>query len=368
MSNNARAAVLWPDRKDFSVENVVIEDPRPGEVLVKVVASGICHTDVVLRDMGVTARPVVLGHEGSGIVEKVGDGVTEFKPGDRVGMSFASCGECPSCRKNALAYCHEFFPLNFMGNRRDGSSSLSKNSQRIGSHVFGQSSFATHAICSPRNLVKVDDSVPLELVGPFGCGLQTGAGAVLNSMKVPKGASVMVLGAGVVGLAAVMAAANIAEAKQVIAVDLHVSRLDVASAVGATHVVNGASGELAKQIREICPAGVDYIFDTSGHLPLVEESIDLLAIQGTLGLIASYAPGEKLSFDAVMFMITGKRIQGVVEGDSDIKTFIPQLLDYYKRGLFPIDKLVRFYDLVDINQAVEDAEHGKTIKAVVRMR
>jgi len=367
MSNAAQAAVLWPDRKDFSIESVVIEDPRPGEVLVKVVASGICHTDLVLRDMGVTARPVVLGHEGSGIVEKVGEGVTEFKAGDRVGMSFASCGECPSCRKNALAYCHEFFPLNFMGNRRDGSSSLSKNSQKIGSHVFGQSSFATRAICSPRNLVKVDDSVPLELVGPFGCGLQTGAGAVLNSLKVQKGASVMVLGAGVVGLAAVMAAANIAEANRVIAVDLHAARLEVASSVGATHVVSSASGDLAKQIREICPAGVDYIFDTTGHLPLVEECIELLAIQGTLGMIASYAPGKRLSFDAVMFMITGKKIQGVVEGDSDIKTFIPQLLDYYKRGLFPIEKIVRFYDLADINQAVEDAERGETIKAVVRM-
>lgn len=364
---HAKAAVLWPDQDKLCIEDVALEDPRAGEVLVKIVASGICHTDMVLRGSSITARPVVLGHEGSGIVETVGEGVTEFKPGDRVGISFATCGTCPSCQQLAPAYCRQFFPLNFFGKRADGSTSIRKDDQNIGSHIFGQSSFATRAICSARNLVKVDDAIPLEIVGPFGCGFQTGAGAVLNSLKVKKGASVMVLGAGAVGLSAVMAAAHIAEASTVIIVDLNEARLKVGVTVGATHSINGASPNFENDIKGICAAGVDYVIDTTGHVPLVERCVNLLATQGTLGLVAVYPLHVKFSFDVTMFMTTGKKIQGVMEGDSDIKTFIPQLLAHYQQGRFPVDKIIRYYDFADINQAIEDSEHGDTIKAIVRM-
>ncbi len=362
-----KSAVLRPKTNRFSIEQLQMEAPRAGEVLVKVVASGICHTDMVLRDAGIAPRPIVLGHEGSGIVEQVGEGVEGFGVGDRVAISFASCGSCPSCEKHAPGYCEQFFPLNFFGARADGSCSLSKNGETIHSHVFGQSSFSTHAVCSAGNLVRVDDSVPLELVGPFGCGFQTGAGAVLNSLKVAAGASVMVLGAGAVGLAAVMAAAYIAEAGTVIAVDLQPGRLELARTVGASDTIIGSDEDLADQVAGICPRGVDYIIDTTGYLPLVESCLPLMASQGVLGLVASYPPGANLSVDVLHLFSGGRRIQGVMEGDSDIHTFIPALLEYHKQGRFPVDKLVKYYDFIDINSAIDDSESGDTIKAIVRM-
>lgn len=361
------AAVLRADSSEMVFETLTLEQPRENEVLVKIVASGICHTDMVLRDAGLTPRPVVLGHEGSGVVEQVGSGVSDFKAGDRVAISFASCGSCPSCEKQAPSYCQQFFPLNFMGQRGDGSSSLSNADETVHSHVFGQSSFATHVVCPAANLVSVDEDIPLELAGPFGCGFQTGAGAVLNSLNVTKGSSVMVLGAGAVGLAAVAAAAHIAEAATVIAVDLQESRLVLAKDVGATHTIIGTADDFAAEVRAICAQGVDYVIDTTGHVPAVEPCLELLAAQGALALVASYPPGAMLSVDVLGVMLAGKRIQGVMEGDSDIKHFIPELLQHYKAGRFPVDKLVRYYDFHDINAAIQASESGETIKAIVKM-
>lgn len=366
--NMAQAAVLWPGAKDLAIETLEIDNPRADEVLVKVIASGICHTDMVMRDQGVpTPQPVVLGHEGAGIVEKVGDQVSAFKPGDRVAMSFATCGSCPSCAKAAPAYCYEFFPLNFFGIRSDGSTSLRKRDRAIHSHIFGQSSFSSHVVCSQRNLVKVPDAVPLEIAGPFGCGFQTGAGAVLNSIKVAEGSSVLVLGAGAVGMSAVMAAAYIAKAKTVITADLNPERLALAKTIGGTHTVLGNDADFAEKIRQICPNGVDTIIDTTGFLPLVEPCVHLLAPKGTLGLVAAYRADAKLTLDVMPFMSTGKKVQGIVEGDTDITTFIPQLLHYYKQGLFPVEKLITYFDFADINDAIEQSETGKVIKAIVRM-
>jgi aryl-alcohol dehydrogenase len=363
----AQAAVLRADINTFSIETVDLEDPRQGEVLVKIVATGICHSDMVLRDAKITKRPIVLGHEGAGIVTRVGAGVCEFKAGDRVAMSFAACGSCPSCQTSAPAYCAQFFPLNYFGSRLDGSTSISNAGERIGSHIFGQSSFATYAVCPAQNLVKVDDDISLEIAGPFGCGFQTGAGSVLNSLSVPRGASVMVLGAGAVGLSAVMAAAHIASAATVIAVDLHDTRLNLAMSVGASHKINGGAEHLEELVKAICPAGVDYIIDTTAYVPLAQRCVNLLASQGTMALVAAYPLDVKFNFDVSMFMATGRKIQGVMEGDSDIKEFIPRLLEHYKQGRFPVDRIIKYYDFADINQAIKDSERGTTIKAIIKM-
>ncbi len=362
-----RAAVLWPGAEELSLEQLEIEEPREGEVLVKIVATGICHTDTVLRTAGILQPPAVLGHEGAGIVEKLGPGVTGFAVGDRVAISFAHCGSCKHCEQDLPGYCEQFFPLNYMGNRLDGSCGLKQGEQVVRSHVFGQSSFASHSLCPVSNLVKVPDDFPLELAGPFGCGFQTGAGAILNSLQVPAGASVAVLGAGAVGLAAVAAAALIAGAGTVIAVDIHASRLQVAAEVGATHTLNGADSDLAEQLMAICPGGVDYVLDTTGKTSFVSQWVPLLAMRGTLGLVASYPMAEDLAFNAVTFMISGKKVQGIMEGDSDIQGFIPQLMAHHTAGRFPVDKLVRYYDFDDINAAVAAAERGETIKAILRM-
>ncbi|WP_317930795.1 NAD(P)-dependent alcohol dehydrogenase [Halioxenophilus sp. WMMB6] len=361
------AAVLRPEQSVMVFEHLQLEPPKANEVLVKIVACGICHTDMVLRDAGLTPRPVVLGHEGSGIVESVGPGVSGFKPGDRVAISFASCGGCPACGKHAPSYCQQFLQLNFLGARGDGSTCLTNGDETIHSHIFGQSSFATHAVCPVSNLVKVDDEIPLELVGPFGCGFQTGAGAVLNSLKVSAGSTVMVLGAGAVGLSAVAAAVHIAQAATVIALDLQESRLALAKEVGATHTLAGGLDSMTDAVRALLPQGVDYIIDTTGYAPLLEPSVALLANQGTLALVASYSPNATLTLSPVGMMMAGKRIIGVMEGDSDIHTFIPALLEHFKKGRFPVDKLVRYYDFHDLNSAIDDAELGVTIKAIVTM-
>lgn len=366
--NNAIAAVLWPDKKLMSLESVVIEDPRDDEVLVKVVASGVCHTDMVMRDGGVpTPQPVVLGHEGAGIIEKVGQHVQGLAPGDHVTMSFSTCGECPCCSQGHPAYCHQFFPLNFFGARADGSTSMSKNDKAIHSHIFGQSSFATYALCHQRNVVKIDPSMPLELVAPFGCGLQTGAGAILNSLKVESGSSVMVLGSGTVGMAAMMAA-RIAGADHVVAVDVHASRLDLAKEIGATLTVNSKTDNLEDIVKAHFEHGLDYILDTTAYIPVITRAIPLLAPRGTLGLAAAYKPGEQLAFEVMPFMSTGLNIRGIVEGDSDIKTFIPELIGYYQQGKFPVDRIIEYFKFDDINSAIDASEKGTVVKAVVLMQ
>ncbi len=365
--NKASGAVLWAGEKSMSVEEIEVEDPRPDEVLVKVFSSGVCHTDMVMRDQHVpTPQPVVLGHEGSGVIEKVGKDVTEFEVGDHVSMSFATCGTCPSCSDGEPSYCYEFFPRNFFGTRADGTTSITCKNEKIHSHIFGQSSFSTKLVCHKTNLVKIDKDFPLELAGPFGCGFQTGAGAVLNSLKVRSDSTVMVLGTGTVGMCAIMAA-KIAGASKVIAVDLHESRLQTTLEVGATDTVNLSSAKLSDSIEKIAPNKIDYVVDTTGHIPLIEEAIQFVAPRGAIALAAAYRPDAKMTFDVMPFMSTGLTIRGVVEGDTDIKTFIPKLVSYYKAGKFPIDKIVKKYSFEEINQAIEDSESGEAIKAILLM-
>ena len=365
--NKAQAAVLWQGEKRLVIENIEIENPQPDEVLIDIRASGICHTDMVMRDQHVpTPQPVILGHEGSGVVLKVGDNVSEFELGDHVGLSFATCGACPSCLDNEPSYCYEFFPRNFFGTRADGTTSVICKDKKVHSHIFGQSSFSTKLLSHKSNVVKIDKTFPLEFAGPFGCGFQTGAGTVLNSLKVREGSSVMVLGAGTVGMCSMMAA-KIAKAKKIIAVDIHDNRLELAKKIGATHTVNTKQAELESQTNQIAPEKVDYIIDTTGYIPLVEQSLSLVAPRGEIALVAAYAPDAKVTFDVMPFMSAGIRIRGVIEGDTDIKTFIPELMDHFLEGRFPIDKIIKTYDFKDINQAVEDSESGLVIKAVVKM-
>ncbi|TGD70389.1 NAD(P)-dependent alcohol dehydrogenase, partial [Mangrovimicrobium sediminis] len=274
--------------------------------------------------------------------------------------------QCPCCARGAPAYCEQFFPLNFVGGRSDGSSGLSHDGAPVLSHFFGQSSFASHSLCAASALVRVPADFPLELAGPFGCGFQTGAGAVLNSLQVRPGSSVAVLGAGAVGLAAVCAAKHIAGATTVIAVDVQAGRLDVARELGASHALD-AGGDIETALRAICPRGVDYAIDTTGRIAVAEQWVGLLAAQGTLGLLASYGATDTLGVNAIGLMTAGKRIQGVMEGDSDIQTFIPQLMAHYQAGRFPVDRLVSYYDFEDINAAIAAAEGGTAIKAVLRM-
>ncbi|HEX2728126.1 MAG TPA: NAD(P)-dependent alcohol dehydrogenase [Rubrobacteraceae bacterium] len=361
------AAVAREAEQPFSVEELELEGPRAGEVLVRVVATGMCHTDLIVRDQWYPVPlPCVLGHEGAGVVEEVGDGVTKVEPGDNVVLTFASCGKCATCLRGKPTYCLSFFGLNFGGGRLDGTSPISGNGESVHGHFFGQSSFATHALATERNVVKVADDAPLELLGPLGCGIQTGAGGVLDTLHPEAGTSIVVFGTGAVGLSAIMAA-RIAGCATIIGVDVKPARLTLAEELGATHVINGGETNAVEAVKELTGGGVDFSIETTAVPAVFRQAVDALGPLGVCGLIGAARLGTEATFDMNDILIPGKTIRGIVEGDSVPDVFIPRLVELHAQGRFPMDRLVKFYDLDGINEAAHAAEEGDAIKPVLRV-
>ncbi len=362
-----KAAVARAPHTPFEIEALDLEEPREGEILVRVVATGVCHSDIAMRDGALPApRPAVLGHEGAGIVERVGRGVAKVAPGDHVLMTYNSCGTCLACLNHEFTYCYDFAPRNFGGLRPDGSSPLSSGGAVVHGNIFGQSSFATHAICHEVNTVKVPDDLPLELLGPLACGVQTGAGAVINALRVGAGDSLAVFGAGSVGMSAIMAA-RVVGATTIIAVDLLDERLAVARDLGATHTINSRSSGAVAEIKALTGAGVTFALDTTANVNVIRTAVDALAPRGACGIVGASPFGAEMTLDVVSFMSEGRTLRGIVEGDSNPNVFIPALIELYRQGRFPFDRMVKFYDFEQINDAVHDSEHGHCIKPVVRM-
>lgn len=361
------AAVAREGKPEFSLESVELDDPRTDEILVKIVGVGLCHTDLVAKTGAIGGLPAVLGHEGSGVVEKVGASVSKVNPGDRVAISFRSCGQCVRCKSGDPAYCLSMPMLNYIGSRTDGSKSLHAGSEELKSNFFGQSSFATYCLTYERNVVKVPADVPLELVGPLGCGVQTGAGGIMRSLACEKGSSLLVLGGGAVGLSAVMGAA-VQGCGTIIVLEPYEARRRLARELGATHVIDPASApDLAAAVRAIVPHGVDYAFDTTGIPGLQQSTMNSLAPHGTFGIVGISPPGTPVPGDLMTVMTFGHTIKGIIEGDSEPDVFIPQMLDLYKKGRFPFDRLIRTYPFKDINRAIAEQHHGDCVKAVLLM-
>jgi aryl-alcohol dehydrogenase len=341
--------------------------PQAGEVLVRMVASGICHTDLGAhagRGAG-TPKPVVLGHEGAGVVEQVGAGVTRVAPGDHVVLSGSSCGHCPSCLRNLPSYCHEMLPRNFGGLRMDGTSALALDGERLYGHFFGQSSFAEYCIASERTAVKVPKELPLRILGPLGCGVITGVGAVLYAMRVRAGDTIAVFGTGGVGLSAVMAA-RLVGAARIIAVDLLPQRLALARELGATEAIDAHEGDVARKIRELTAGGVDFSFNTTLAPEVFTAALECLAMRGTAGFVT--APRGEWKPAMFPMLAGGRRLQGILGGDAAPQLAIPMLLEYYRQGRLPFDRLLRFYPFDRIADAFRDMEHGIAIKPVLEIR
>ena len=358
------AAVLRDIEAPYSIEQLQLDEPRAGEVLVCIAGAGMCHTDMLARSPGSAwPKPIVLGHEGSGIVERVGAGVTKVQPGDTVVLSYASCGGCLNCLQGAPQYCDLLSALNFAGSRLDGSSPLATlDGDRVAGCFFGQSSFATHALASERNVVKIDSSgIQLELLGPLGCGVQTGAGAVVNSLALRTGQSIAIFGCGAVGLAAVMAA-KVVGASTIIGVDLHQHRLDLAIELGCSHVVNAEhEPDVAAAIRVATGGGVNASLDTTAVPSVVRQAVGVLLPRGTACLVG--AGMQQIVLDGSGFLM-GKTVKGVIEGDAVPDQFIPLMLTWYREGRFPFHKLITRYTLDQIDQAQTDCETGAAIKPV----
>ncbi len=357
-----KAAVTHAQGKPFAIEPVTLSAPKPDEVRVRIVATGVCHTDAVARDLGVSPYPIVLGHEGSGVVEQIGDNVTRLAVGDHVVMSFAHCGQCDNCLTGHPTVCARFNELNFGGRMEDGTCRLHQNQTELGT-FFGQSSFGTHVVAHERNVVKVDKDVDLALLGPLGCGIQTGAGTVLNRLKPEFGSAIAIYGCGAVGLSAIMAA-RIAGCRHIFAIDVHDSRLALARELGATHTLNGAQVDVVEEIKAATGGGAHYAVESTGVPPVVRQCLHALRPLGQAAIVG-VTPEMKIDVHNDL-MAEGKSMIGVIEGDSVPRVFIPQLVDYFKAGLFPFDKLVKFYRFEQINEAFEDSANGTTVKPILK--
>lgn len=350
---------------ELVLTEVTLGDLEPGEVRIRVAGVGICHTDLAaINGVVPLPLPAVVGHEAAGVVEEIGTEVTELAPGDHVVVSFDSCRTCTQCSAGHPAYCELFAALNYFGTRLDGSTTMHRGDTPVHGNWFGQSSFGTHAVVSARNAVKVDPALPLETLGPLGCSLQTGAGTVLNVLNPVAGQSIAVFGIGAVGLSAVMAAKAVG-CEPIIVVDPNPTRLTLALELGATHTINpNDTDDVAWTVSDICSGGVDFSIDAVGIGSVVRQALQVLRSPGicaTLGL-------QGLENDVLIdqgHLLIGRTLTGVIEGDADPHNFIPQLVELWRQGRFPFEKLTRKYPLARIHEAIAAAADGSVIKPIV---
>lgn len=345
------------------LEQVELEAPRAGELRVRIVAVGICHTDINAHEGRLSPLPIALGHEGAGVVEALGEGVRGFEVGDHVLLSGSSCGQCTSCVNNLPSYCDMAMPLTFGGKRLDGSTALCCGGETLHSHFFGQSSFATHAVVPERTAVKVAKDLPLELLAPLGCGIITGAGSVIEALKVGYGDTIAIFGAGGVGLSAVMAA-QLMGARRIVAVDIRQDRLDFARELGATDTFLAGEEDLVK-LRAVTGRGLDYTLNTTTAPAVHTLALECLAMKGTAGFVS--APRGEWAPKMFPMLAGGRQLRGILGGDAAPRIFLPRLIDYWRQGRFPFDRLISTYAFADIAQAFADLENGKVIKPVLLM-
>ena len=362
------AAVVREKGGSFKIESLELAEPSDDQILVKIVAVGLCHTDLICRDQDYPVPlPMVLGHEGSGVVEKVGKNVTKVVPGDHVVLTFYTCGKCDACISGEPSSCANSFVPNFMGRAIDGGCTIHDHSGgEVGCNFFGQSSFATHALAYERNTIKVDKSAPLELLGPLGCGVQTGAGSVLNALNPTAGSAIAIFGAGAVGLSAVMGAV-VANCTTIIAIDVKENRLALARELGATHTINALETDPVAEIQKMTGGGIAYVLETSGVPAVLTQAIHSSGVGAEIGIVGAPPLGATIPLD-ISFMLFNRKLRGIIEGHSNFDIFIPRLISLYQQGKFPFDKLVKFYDLEQLDQAAADSEKGTTLKAVLRIK
>jgi aryl-alcohol dehydrogenase len=348
---------------DFAMEwePIWLKEPGEGEVLVRLVACGVCQTDVKVSHGYRRVRlPAVLGHEGAGVVESVGPGVEGLTPGDPVVLSFASCGACTACVRGAPAYCYRSDPLNFGGEAAEAWSLRDAGAGPL-TRFFGQSAFASHAVVAARQAVRVPAELSLSIAGPLGCSVQTGAGAILRELAVESGSSVAVLGVGAVGLSAVLAA-QVAGASRIVAVDLLAGRLDLARKLGATLGLQaGPSSEIGALLRRAAPDGLHTVLDTTGQPGVLAGAVEALAPGGAAGFVA---PGGPATLDTGM-LLAGRSVRGITQGGSVPQSFIPTLVELYREGRFPFNRLVRTFPASSAEAAFASIAEGSAVKPVM---
>jgi aryl-alcohol dehydrogenase len=361
-----RAALAVGKGQPLTIDEIELSGPESDEVLVRLVASGLCETDVMVRDEWYPLpTPVVLGHEGAGIVEAVGSRVRSVVPGDHVVLSYSRCGDCGPCRSGRMPYCRHMLERNLTGRRPDGTTAYRSQGLPVGGHFFGQSSFATHTVVEERSAVVVSRDAPLEILGPLGCGVQTGAGAILFALRPPAGSSVAIFGGGLIGVSATMAAAVLG-CSPIIVIDPHPGRRELARACGATVCVDPADDDIVERIRRITHGGVDCSVETTGNAEILRSAVDATAPFGVCGVIGPAPVGTEAVLDVNMLLF-GRSVRGIIGGDVAPQRCIPKLIGLHQAGRFPFDRLLRHYWFEDINSAIDDVLAGELLKPVIRL-
>jgi len=365
MLSDIKAAVISEPGGRFAIESVELDDLRKDEILVKIEACGICHTDIIAQN--ITPLPAILGHEGCGVVEATGSAVDEVKKGDRVIISVPFCSACPSCIQGKTYICENAIPLGLGGARLDGSRTVSLDGQYISSAYFQQSSFASHAITLARDVVKAENGHEPQMLAAISCGIQTGAGAVLNAFKAGPKDSLAIFGTGAVGLSAVMAG-KISGVSPLIAIDIVNSRLELAIELGATHTIDANEDGIIERLRHIAPHGITFSLETSGNERAFKNAVECLGMGGTCGIVTVPHMGEPFPFSPINLLDRGSSIRGILLGDSIPRAFLPYLMRLNREGRFPYERLITSYNFHDINKAFDDIKAGLVIKPVLIMR
>ncbi|MEW1963589.1 NAD(P)-dependent alcohol dehydrogenase [Microbacterium sp. NPDC077644] len=363
---SGRAAVLADG--EFQIAQVTFGAPAAGEVLVRIVAAGLCHTDLgVIAGAIPFPTPGIIGHEGAGVVVEVGEGVTTVSQGDKVLLSFTSCGACEACRSDHPAYCATWLPRNLVGAlREEGSGSIDRDGSPVAGHFFGQSSFAEYAIADERSIVRVSPDADLAALAPLGCGVLTGFGSMWNVLDAGPEDRIAVYGAGAVGLSAIIAA-SLRSPAQLIAIDVVNERLALARELGATDVINAKTEHVTGRLLELTGGrGANKSFDTTGNPTVARGALDAASTGGTVLVCGAPPPGTEIPVD-IQGILTGKILRGVTMGDAVPQDLIPQLVQLYAEGRLPLDKLERHYTLDEIGAAASDMHAGRTVKPVIRI-
>ena len=360
------AAVSRKAGADFALERLTLDQPRAGEIQVRIEGVGLCHSDILARDGAIPVRlPAVFGHEGAGEVVSVGPGVTRPAGGDKVLLTFGFCGHCARCDAGEAPYCEHFGMLNYSGGRPDGASTLTAGEERIGSSFFAQSSFASYAIATETNAIRIPEGLPVALMGPLGCGVQTGAGAIMNTLACRPGSSLLVTGGGSLGLSAVLGAV-VQGCTTIIVSEPHDARRVIALEIGATHAIDPPAVDLVSAVRQAAPTGVDYVFDSTAAPAVISAAISCLGVRGKMAMAGvPKSPDTTAPIPLLPMVGMGQTLVGCVEGDSRPHEFLPRLMALHAQGRFPFDKLLQTYKFGEINQAVADHHAGRCVKAVL---
>ena len=363
-----KAAIIEEVGKPFIIGDVDVLDPREGEVLVRMVAAGVCHSDLhALKGELPAPLPVVAGHEGAGVVEAVGPGVTSVKPGDHVLLLWrASCGKCYYCAHERPALCDLGSKVRWSGKLRDGTSRFRWNGKEL-NHFGGVSTFSEYTVTLAESLVPIRKDVGLDRAALVGCAVLTGVGAVLNTVRVEAGDSVVVFGSGGVGLNVIQGAALVG-AERIIAVDVRDNKLEYAKQFGATHVVNSSREDPVEAVKALTDGrGADYAFEVIGLVKTVEQSLASVRRAGSAVLIGQPPKGVEMSVNILEHILFEKSLIGSLYGSMVPSRDVPKLLDLYVAGKLKLDELIsRSYPLEEINEAYGALARGEVARSVIR--